>query len=478
MRRAGLLPLVLILAAAQTACLLGPDYRRPDDLGAPGSYRQPGVSDESLANLTWFELFQDPVLQELLAVSLEENKDLQAAFWRMEEARARLGFTRAEQFPGFGYQGDASTIDPTDSPVPQNRFETYSLSAGVSWEIDIFGKLRRSTESARAELLATEWGRRALIVSLVADVAQLYFILRDLDARLEISERTLVSRRGSTKLIRQRFEGGVVSQLDVHQAEIEEASAAAAVPLFERQIVQAENALSVLLGRSPGPIRRGLTLKEQDLPVEPPAGLPSELLQRRPDILQAEALVHAQMARIGVAQALRFPSLSLTGFFGFESDELSDLADSDSDTWGLAGNLLGPIFEFGRNKRRVEAERALTEQVILGYESAVLTAFREVEDSLIATRKLREEYQARVDQVISAQKASILSRARYDGGVTSYLEVLDIERSLFDSELQASRTLQEAYSAVVALYSALGSGWDSSDPTVPGPNVPRYSEEP
>ena len=478
MRRAGLLPLVLILAAAQTACLLGPDYRRPDDLGAPGSYRQPGVSDESLANLTWFELFQDPVLQELLAVSLEENKDLQAAFWRMEEARARLGFTRAEQFPGFGYQGDASTIDPTDSPVPQNRFETYSLSAGVSWEIDIFGKLRRSTESARAELLATEWGRRALIVSLVADVAQLYFVLRDLDARLEISERTLESRRGSTKLIRQRFEGGVVSQLDVHQAEIEEAIAAASVPLFERQIVQAENALSVLLGRSPGPIRRGLTLKEQDLPVEPPAGLPSELLQRRPDILQAEALVHAQMARIGVAQALRFPSLSLTGFIGFESTELSDLADSDSDTWGLAGNLLGPIFEFGRNKRRVEAERALTEQVILGYESAVLTAFREVEDSLIATRKLREEYKARVDQVISAQKASILSRARYDGGVTSYLEVLDIERSLFDSELQASRTLQEAYSAVVALYSALGSGWDSSDPTVPGPKVPRYSEEP
>ncbi len=242
--------------------------------------------------------------------------------------------------------------------------------------------------------------------------------------------------------------------------------------------MQAENALSVLLGRSPGPIRRGLTLKEQDLPVEPPAGLPSELLQRRPDILQAEARVHAQMARIGVARALRFPSLSLTGFFGFESDELSDLADSDSDTWGLAGNLAGPIFEFGRNKRRVEAERALTEQVILGYESAVLTALREVEDSLIATRKLREEYQARVDQVISAQKASILSRARYDGGVTSYLEVLDIERSLFDSELQASRTLQEAYNAVVALYSALGSGWDSSDPTLPGPKVPRYSEEP
>jgi multidrug efflux system outer membrane protein len=477
MMRRGL-ALVLLLSVAQFGCLLGPDYRQPDDLVglAMEEYRQQKGSDESLANLPWWDLFEDPALQDLIRTALAENKDILASFWRIEEARSRLGFTRADQWPSFTYEGSARTTQPTDQPVERERFETYTLSAGVSWEIDVFGKLRRSTQSARAQLLATEWGHRAVTVALVSDVARLYFLLRDLDGRLAIARRTLDSRRGSTELIRKRFRGGVVSELDVRQAEIEEAIAAAAVPLFERQVVQAENALSVLVGRPPGEILRGQSLVEQNVPLETPAGLPSELLQRRPDVVRAEALLQAQMARVGVAQALRWPSLSLTGFLGFESQELSELIDSDTDTWSLGGSLLGPIFEFGKNKRRVEIERALTEQVILEYEKAVLNAFREVEDALVGVRTLREEYEARLEQVEAAQQAAKLSRARYDGGVTSYLEVLDIERSLFDAELQASRTLQESYAAVVSLYAALGGGWDSQEPILPEPQVPRYSE--
>ncbi len=312
-------------------------------------------------------------------------------------------------------------------------------------------------------------------MSLVAEVARGYFLLRDLDARLEISLRTLQSRRDSTELIRNRFEGGIVSELDVRQAEIEEARAAVRVPEFRRQIVQVENALSVLLGRSPGKITRGLKLVEQTLPEDPPAGLPSELLQRRPDIRQTEEALHAQMALIGVAEALRWPSLSLTGAVGLQSQELSAL--TSGGTWSVGADLLGPLFQFGRNKRRVEAQRASTEQAILGYEATVLDAFREVEDALVAIRTLREEHAVRVTQVNSATQARRLSRARYDGGVTSYLEVLDIERSLFQSELDASRTLQEHFSAIVDLYAALGGGWDAQEPmTLPESRIPRKNE--
>lgn len=337
------------------------------------------------------------------------------------------------------------------------------------------GKFRRSNEAARSELFATEWGRRGIIVSLVAEVARGYFLLRDFDARLEISMNTLESRRNSTKLIRERFEGGIVSELDLLQAEIQEATAAVAVPAFERQIVEVENAISVLLGRNPGAIPRGTELVDQQLPEDPPSGLPSELLQRRPDIRETEELLHAQLARIGVAQALRFPSLSLTGILGLQSQELSTF--TSGGFWSVGASLTGPIFEFGRNKRRVEVERARTEQAILGYEATVLDAFREVEDALVRIVKLREEYEVRLTQVESSRKARRLSRARYDGGVTSYLEVLDTERSLFESELAASRTLQEHFSAIVDLYAAVGGGWDPDETwTLPASRIVRDDE--
>jgi len=458
MRRAVGIAALLVLAAS---CKLGPDYRRPL-IDEPDDFR--GVaSGSSLANVGWWEIFEDPVLRELIEVALAGNKDLLAAAWRVDEARAQLGFVKSEMYPSFTYQLSADRISPSDEALgfQFDDFDNFTASAGVSWEADLWGKFRRSNESARAQLFATEWGRRALIVSLVAEVARAYFLLRDLDERLDISQRTLESRRGSTELIRNRFEGGVTSQLDVRQAEIEEATAAVAVPQFERQIVKVENALSVLLGRNPGPIQRGLELAEQTLPENPPVGLPSELLQRRPDVLQTEELLHAQMARIGVAEALRWPSLSLTGLLGFQSQELSNF--TSGTTWNIGASLAGPIFEFGKNKRRVEVEVARTEQAILGYEATVLNSFREVENALVAIRTLREEFEARAMQLKSALEARRLSRARYDGGVTSYLEVLDIERSLFQSELDASRTLQEHFSAIVDLYAALGGGWDPNE---------------
>jgi multidrug efflux system outer membrane protein len=454
MRRAVCLALLLALVPA---CKLGPDYKRPI-IDSPEEFTA-GPAESSLANVPWWDVFEDPVLRELIETALAENKDLLAAAWRVDAARAQLGFVKSQMYPSFRFQATAERTSPSDVAIAieLDDFDNFFAGAGVSWEADLWGKFRRSNESFRSLLFATEWGRRALIVSLVSEVARGYFLLRDLDARLEIANDTLESRKGSTELIRKRFEGGIVSELDVRQAEIEEETAAVAVPSFKRQIVQVENALSVLLGRNPGKIARGLELVDQKLPEEPPAGLPSELLQRRPDVLRVEELLHSQMARIGLAEALRWPSLSLTGILGLQSQELSDF--TSGATWNAGVGLVAPLFEFGRNKRRVEVERARTEQAILNYEQTVLDAFREVEDALVAISTLREEYDARVRQVDSSQEARRLSRARYDGGVTSYLEVLDIERSLFDSELLASRTLQEHLSAIVDLYAALGGGW-------------------
>jgi multidrug efflux system outer membrane protein len=302
----------LFLAAATAGCTLGPEYRRPDT-AAPAGYIQSESAGASVANLPWWELFQDPELQGLVETALKENKDLGIAVWRIAEARARLGIVRADQFPTATASGGAARGRQSEDINPLAGVENnFSLAGQVSFEVDLWGKYRRATESARAELLATEEARRVVVFALVSDVASLYFQLRDLDAKLEISRRTLESRRESLRLVRLRFEGGVVPQLDVHQAEVEEATAAAAVPAYERLIAQVEQVLSLLLGRYPGPIGRGAALDAQVLPPDVPPGLPSELLERRPDVRQAEQTLHAQLARIGVAEALRFPSFSLT----------------------------------------------------------------------------------------------------------------------------------------------------------------------
>jgi len=447
-------------------CAAGPDYERPE-LEVPEKYIQPVQQGESFANTPWWELFEDPQLQELIRIALEENQDLGIAAARVEEFRAVLGVTRADQFPTVDITASGAQTEGSDNVFPgsvpgfgNDKVENYRLSADVFWELDLFGRLRRSTEAARAQLLATEEAQRSITISLVASVASSYMLLRDLDAQLEIARRTESTRTDSLGIIQARFDKGTVPKLDVNQAEIELAVASAAVAAAERAVTQTENALAVLLGRNPGAIPRGLALEQQTLPPGIPSGLPSELLQRRPDVLASEAELAAQTARIGIAQAARWPSLSLTGALGFESDDLSTLTDSGSDFWSAGLGIVQPLFNAGRNRSRVEAEEARTEQALLAYEQTVQRAFREVEDALVGVRTYRAEHEARRRQVAAARSAATLSRARYDGGVTSYLEVLDTERSLFNAELTESQTLRLYINAIIELYKALGGGWN------------------
>lgn len=456
---------LLLASAALTGCALGPDYERPD-METPAQYVQPVEAGESFANLPWWDLFEDPELEALIRDALEQNQDLRIATARIEEFRGLLGITRADQFPQVDIAGAGARSEPSQNSFPGNlpglgggTNETYRLSADVFFEVDLFGRLRRSTEAARAQLLAVEETRRAVTISLIASVASTYMTLRDLDQQLEIARRTEATRAESLEIIEARFEKGTVARIDVNQAEVQLTIAAATVASAERAVAQAENLLSVLLGRNPGPITRGRSLHEQSLPPFVPAGLPSELLQRRPDVLAAEAELAAQTARIGIAQALRWPSLSLTGSLGLESNELSTLTESGSDYWSAGAGILAPLFNAGRNKSRVDVERARTEQAMLAYQQTVLRAFREVEDALVAVRTYRDEHAARRKQVDAARSAARLSRARYDGGVTSYLEVLDTERSLFNAELAESQTLRLYYNSTIELYKALGGGW-------------------
>lgn len=451
------------LLGALAGCALGPDYERPE-IETPATYVQPVEEGESFANTAWWDLFQDPQLQTLIRTALVENKDLGIAVARVEEFRALAGVTRADQFPTVDALATAGRATSSENVFPGNLIDgpvdNFRLGADVFFEVDLFGRLRRATEAARAQLLATEEARRSISISLVASVASTYMTLRDFDAQLEIARRTEAARQQSLQIIRARYEKGTAPLLDVNQAEIELAVASAAVSAAERLVAQIEHALSILLGRNPGSIVRGLPLQEQVMPPAVPAGMPSELLQRRPDVLSAEASLAAQTARIGVAEAARWPSLSLTGSLGIESSELSDLTEGGSDFWNVGAGLFAPVFNAGRNRSRVEVERARTEQALLSYQQTVQRAFREVEDALVAVRTYRDEHAARQRQVAAARSAARLSRARYDGGVTSYLEVLDTERSLFNAELAESQTLRLYVDAIIGLYRALGGGWN------------------
>lgn len=454
----------LLLAGATVlaaACTMGPDYQRPE-VPVPEEFRNTDEAGPSIANLDWWELFDDKQLVSLVKSALEGNKELAIAVARIEEARASLGFVRADQFPNLNGGAGASrgnTVPGTG--VPGNISNSFVLAADLSFEVDLWGKLRRSTEAARAELLSTIDAKNSVTITLIADVASLYLLLLDLDDRVNIAKRTEDTRRDSLDIIQARFDKGVVPLLDVNQAQVELSDAQAERAALQRQLSLAENSLSILLGRNPGPVARshhGLT-STLNVPAIP-AGLPSELLERRPDVREASQRLAAQTARIGVAEALRFPSLSLTGSLGLASDDLSGFLSSENRVWGVGANLLGPLFDAGRGKSRVEAERARTEQLLSAYQLTVLQAFREVDDALIEIETYREEARARDTQVGAARSATRLSRARYDGGVTSYLEVLESERSLFRSELLASATRRAQMVAIISLYKALGGGWE------------------
>ncbi len=457
--RALLVAVVMLGTLFIAGCAMGPDYERPETT-IPEAFEQVTDSGPSIANLNWWELFGDEQLNALVRIALEQNQDMAIAISRIEEARAALGFVRSDQYPQFEVSAGANrgnAIPGTSIITPINN--NFVLAGNLSFEVDLWGKLRRSTEAARAELLATVDAGNSVLITLISDVASAYLLLLDLDTRVAIAERTLDTRIESLSIIQARFDRGTVALIDVNQAQIEKYDAEAQLASLQREDVQVENLLNVLLGQHPGAIER----EQRDIyslePLKVPAGLPSELLERRPDIRVAEQTLAAQTARIGVAEAIRFPSLSLTGSLGLASDELSGFFSSDNKTWGLSAGLIAPVFNAGRNKRRVEVEVARTEQALLNYEQTVLQAMREVEDSLVGVHTYKREVLARESQQKAAASAAMLSRARYNGGVTSYLEVLESERSLFRAELLASSTRREQLVSYVTLYKALGGGW-------------------
>lgn len=476
MRRPGIafLGAGLVSTALLTGCALTPDYQRPE-LDIPDTYSagsaQPAspTQGDSIANLAWWEVFEDVQLQGLIRSALSENKDLSIALSRVAQASAQLTSTRANQYPFFDITGSAGRGRQSQLLVPGASVEnSFSVMGNLSFELDLWRKLSRSTESAQASLLATEAVQRHVTLSIVANVASAYLLLLDLDARLLIAQRTVDSRQSSLGIIQSRFDKGVVPELDVNQAQIELAVAEVAIATFQRQIAQVEHSLAILLGRNPGPIQRGLSLKEQQLLPEIPTGLPSELLQRRPDVVAAEQTLHAETALIGVAEALRYPSLSLTGSYGAVSDDLSDLNDSGAESWGVAGNIFAPIFNWGQLKAQSDAQRARTEQALQTYEATLQQAFREVADALVSVRTYRQEYQAYRRQATAARNAERLSQARYDAGVVDYLEVQDASRSLFTAELNESQSYQSVMTSLLELYQALGGGW-IPEPAVSSP---------
>ena len=459
-----LLPVLAVMFVLES-CKVGPNYKRPDPVfDTTAVYRFDRIMDDTITNVKWWELFQDPQLHMLIRIALEENQNLRIAAARIEEARAFMGFTKADLYPNISVNAQGSRnnfIQGLNQQVDVRN--TFFISPALSWEIDFWGKLRRANEAAAAEMLATEYGRRTIQISLISDVAATYFLLLDYDQRLEIARRTLESRREASRIIEDRFNEGYTAKIDLDQARIQEYIAESAVPLFERLVAQTENTLSILLGRPPQSIRRGLSLYEQPVPPQIPTGLPSDLLARRPDILESEQLLRAQNARVGIAVGAMLPSINLNAFFGTSGNEVSQLFSNGSAIWSVGGGLVSPLFNFGKNRRRVEIEKQRTIQAQEAYQATVLQSIREVEDALISIQTYERELDARIKQRSSAESAKSLSTDRYEGGVTSYLEVLENDRSLFQAELEAAETRQLYLRSYINLYKALGGGWISEE---------------
>lgn len=448
-------PLVMVLLFL-SGCTVGPNFKEPL-VNVPESYRTQIMSGEDGVELKWWELFDDPKLVSLVTTALENNRDLKIAASRIEQARAALGFTRADQFPRLDIKAGAGAGNNSSGFLSQDTSSTVYLAAHVSWEIDFWGKYRRSTEAARAELMASEYGLKTIRLTLIADVVSTYYRLLDFHRRLTIAEETLTSRINSLDIIQQRFDKGIIAELDVNQAQIQKEIAAGAIPLYKRSIAKTENSLGILVGSLPAAIKTRQNTANL-LPPDIPVGVPADILKNRPDIIQAKYLLKAQTENVGVAEALRWPSISLTGALGGASTKLGSLTIDDG-IWSVGGELLGPVFDFHKNKRRVEIEEQKMQQSLYQFENTVLNAFREVEDALVEIATYRQELAAIMRQQKAAKNASKLSRELYAKGMSSYLEVLDTERTLFSAELQLSQLQQQYLNAYVGLYKALGGGW-------------------
>jgi len=463
--------LIVVIAAWCAGCMVGPNYKRPT-VPVPASFRAPDPlppsQAASFADLKWFEVFKDDQLQTLVRTALDRNYDLRDAVARVEAARANLGIQRSYQYPNFAAGGaveinrlsrDGATPLPAQFLPSQNRnFGTAALQM-LSFEIDIWGRLRRATEAARANLLGAEENRKAVVTTLVSDVATSYFSLRELDYELEISRRTLQTREQSLELTRSRQAGGVSTQLDLRQSEQLVFTAAESIPEIQRQIEQTENQISLLLAQNPGSILRGRGLTEQLFPPEVPAGLPSALLERRPDIRAAEQGLVAANAEIGVARAAYFPVLSLSGALGGASTQLSALFSGPNSTWSLVPQVTQPIFTAGRIKSSVRLAQAERDHALIQYERTIQTAFTEVSDALIAHQRVREARGKQEALVAALTDRLRLAYLRYRGGVDTQLNALDADRDLFQAELDLARIRLQEMLAVVQLYKSLGGGW-------------------
>jgi multidrug efflux system outer membrane protein len=462
---------VLLAAGWMAGCTVGPDYHRPA-APTPQTFRAPeplpAPQATSLADLKWWDVFKDDKLQELIRAALAANYDLRDAVARVEEARASLGVTRSNQFPQVGASGatqinrlsrDGQTPLPASALANQNRnFGEASLSL-LSFEVDIWGRLRRSTEAARANMLGAEENRKAVVVTLVSDVATAYLHLRELDYELEISKATLATRQESLKLTIDREKGGVATLLDLRQAEQLVDMAEQTIPALQQQIEQTENQITLLLGRSPGGIVRGQDFMRQELPPEVPAGMPSALLARRPDILAAEQNLAAANANIGIAKAAYFPTISLSGLLGGQSTQLSSLFSGPHSTWNFAPHAAQPIFTAGRLRSNVKLAEAQRNDALIQYEKTIQTAFTDVSNALIAHQRVRESRVKQEALVETLQDRTRLAYLRYRGGVDTQLNALDADRDLFQAKLSLAEIRLNELLSVVQLYKALGGGW-------------------
>ena len=464
-------PLQIILAVfgvtTLAGCLLGPDYQRPDqqlteEFRQTESGRQQDPNEVSFALQSWREIYQDPQLQWLIETGLQNNLDLAIAGSRIEESRALLAVSRSALFPQLDVE--AGTEREKDSGItnsdtgPEN---TTVLDGWVSWEIDLWGQKRRSVESAEADWRALEFDRQAITVSLVGEIATAYFKLLDIDNRLAISKDTVETRQESVRIARLRKEGGVISKLEVTQAEVELATAKVTIPTLLHSQTVTENQLSILLGMPPGDIERHLTINQQILPSNVPAGLPAALLRQRPDIQAAEQKIIAANAGIGVAEAEFYPKLVLTGAYGRESYQLSELLNSSGETWLIGLDAAMPIFNAGRNKARLEVARQQYEQACLGYRRIVLRSLQEVSSWLETYRRSEEALDARYQLMAASEEYVRLARLQYYNGVLSYLDLLDAQRQLFNAELSLSESKRDRLLSLVQLYKALGGGWQA-----------------
>ncbi len=435
---------------------VGPNFV-PPEVSSPETFRYAPQDAQAVKDLKWWELFDDPVLVELVRTALDNNKELKISLSRIEEARAAFGFVKADQYPRVDLEAGVSGGNFSGARSQDNNSTAY-IAPMLKWEIDFWGKFKRSTASAQAEMLASEHGLRAVRIALISDVVASYYQLLDFRQRLEISKITLKSRLDSMDIIQQRFDKGIIPEIDLNQAQIQKEIAAGAIPKYERFIAKTEHVLNILLGQLPQSVQAGTALGRQSPPPFVPTAMPSALLERRPEIQQALALLHAQNEQIGVAVAQRFPAISLTAGFGLASSELSNITN-EGGIWTAGAGLLAPLFDYNKNKRRVEIQEEKTRQALFSYENIVLTAFAEVEDALVEVDTYSRELKAARRKVAAAENAASLSFERYDKGVSSYLEVLDSERTLFSVKLELSEIKQQFFTAYVKLYKSLGGGW-------------------